>query len=94
MSFLIKLLISLSYVIVILFIGCHVYNLIRYTRILRVGLVNLSVRCLHETELIDSCEGCKRVDKSDVRTFGSLNRTHTSVMRIMHISNLESGSVS
>ena len=53
-----------------------------------------AVWCLNKSVLIDSCIRCKRVDQTDVRTFRCLDRAHSSVMGVMDISNLESGSVS
>ena len=93
-SFFVQRLVGLRYMVIILFIGCHINNLVSYYRIGRVCFVNLSVRSLNKTILIDSCIGSKRVDKTDVRTLRSLDRTHTSIMRIVNVSNLESGSVS
>ena len=94
MSFFVQRLVGLCYMVIILFISGHIYNLICYTRILRICFVDLTVRCLDKSVLIDSCIRCKGVDQTDVRTFRGLNRAHSSVMGVMDISNLESGSVS
>ena len=94
MSFFVQRLIRLCYMVIILFISSHIYNLICYTRILRICFVDLAVWCLNKSVLIDSCIRCKRVDQTDVRTFRCLDRAHSSVMGVMDISNLESGSVS
>ena len=94
MSLFVQRLIRLCYMVIIFLIRCHVYNLIGYTRVGRICFVDLSVRCLYETVLIDSCIGCKGVDKTDVRSLRSLDRAHSSVMGVMYVSNLESGSVS
>ena len=59
MSFGIKLLISLCYVVVVLLVGCHVYNLFCDYRVLRISLVNLTVWSLYEAILIDSRIACK-----------------------------------
>ena len=79
-SFFVQRLIRLCYMVIILFICGHIYNLICYTRILRICFVDLTVRCLDKSVLIDSRIGCKRVDQTDVRTFRGLNRAHSSVM--------------
>ena len=50
-------------------------------RVGRICFVDLSVRCLYETVLIDSCIGCTGVDKTDVRSLRSLDRAPSSVMR-------------
>ena len=93
-SVLIQRLISLCYMVIILFICSHIYNLVCDTRILRIGFINYTVWSLHEAILIDSCIRCKGVDQTNVRTFRCLNRAHSSVMRVVDISYLESGSVS
>ena len=94
MAFFIKRSICLCYMVIILFISSHVYNFICNDRIHRVRLVNLTVWSLNKTIFINSCVSCKRVNQTDVRTLGSLYRTHSSVVGIVYISNLESGSVS
>ena len=94
MSLFVQRLIRLCYMVIIFLIRCHVYNLIGYTRVGRICFVDLSVRCLYETVLIDSCIGCKGVDQTDVRTFRGLDRAHTTIVRIVDISYLESCSVS
>jgi len=80
--------------VIILFICGHVDNFVGDTRIFRIGFIDFAVRCLYETVLIDSCIACKGVDQSDVRSLRGLNRTHSSVMGIMYVSYLESGTVS
>ena len=94
MSLCVKCLIRLCYMVVILFICCHVNNFVGYTRIHRICLINLTVRCLNKSVLIQLCIGCKGVDQTDVRSLRSLDRAHSSVMGIVNVSNLESGSVS
>ena len=93
-SLFIQWLIRLCYMVIIFLIRCHIYNLIGYTRVGRICFVNLSVRSLYEAVLIDPCIGCKGVDKTDVRSLRSLDRAHSSIVGIMYVSNLESGSVS
>ena len=94
MSVLIKGLGCLSYIVVILFIGCHVDNLIRNPGILRIAVVDLPVGRFHETVLIYTGKACQRVDESDVRSFGSLHGAHTSVVGIMDIPDFHAGTVS
>jgi len=94
MSFCVKCLIRLCYMVVILFISGHVNNFVSYTRIHRIRFINLTVRCLNKSVLIQLCIRCKGVDQTDVRTLRSLDRAHSSVMGIVNVSNLESGSVS
>ena len=59
MSFLIKRLVRLCYVVIILFIRCHVYNFFRNARIFWISFINLAVWCLYKTILIDSCIACQ-----------------------------------
>ena len=93
MSFFIQRLIRLSHMVVILFIGSHVYNFVCYPWILGIRLVDLSVRSLDKSIFIDPCIGSKGVDQTDVRSLRSLDRTHSSVMGVVDISNLKSGTV-
>ena len=39
------------------------------------------------------CIGCQRVDQTDVGTFRRLDRAHTSVVGVVYISHLRSGTV-
>ncbi len=80
-------------VVVILFVSCHVHDLIRDTGSVRVGLVDLAVRSLDESVLVDLCIRSQRVDQTDVRAFRCLNRAHPSIVRVMDIADLESGAV-
>ena len=93
MSFVIQLLIRLRNMITIFFICRHINNFIRNTRILRIRFVHLPVRSLNKSIFIDSCIRCQRVNQSDVRSFRRLNRTHSSVMGIVYVTDLESGTV-
>ena len=84
----------LSHMVVIFFIRSHVDDFVRNAGILRIGLIDLSVRCLYKAVFIDPCKGSKRVDQTDVGTFGGLNGAHSSVVCIVDVSYLESGTVS
>ena len=94
MSFCIQCFVRLCYMIIIFFVRGHVDYFVGNAGVLRIGLVDLTIRSLYETIFINSCITCKRVDQTDVRTFGCLDRTHSSIMRVMYISNLESGTIS
>ena len=94
MTLFIQKLIRLCHMIIILFIRCHVDYFIRDTRILWIWFINLTVWSFNETILINTRITCQWVDQTDVRTFRRLNWTHTSIVRIMNVSNLESGTVS
>ena len=93
MTFCVKCLVRLCNSIFILLISREVNYLIGYARICRICLVHLTVRSLDKTIFINACIRCQRVDQTDVWSLRSLYRTHTSVMRIMDISYLESGTV-
>ena len=57
-------------------------------------LVDLAVRSLDESVLVDDSVSCERTDKSDVRTFRCLDRAHSSVVGVMYVSDLHAGSFS
>ena len=76
---------------VILHIGSHVNYFICYNA---CSLVYLSVGSLDEAVLIDPCESSQIGDKSDIRTFRGLDRTHSSVVAVVNVTYLESGTVS
>ena len=94
MSFRIELLIRLSHMVIILFVRRHIDYFVCYDRIFRVRLVNLPVRSLDKSVFIDSGICRKGVDQTDIRTFRSLDRTHSSVVGIMNVADLKSGTVS
>ena len=94
MSVFIQCLIRLSHVITVFFVCCHVNDFVRYDRIIRICLVNSAVWSLYKSILIDAGIRCQRVDQTDVRTFGRLDRTHSSIMGIVNVSDFESGTVS
>ena len=59
-----------------------------------VLLIYDPVRSLYETILVDHTIGGQRTDQANVWTFWSLDRAHSAVMRLMDISDFESGSLS
>ena len=79
--------------IIVFFVRCHIDDLIGDHRIFRISLVNLSVRSLYKAVLVDPRIACKVVDQSDIWSFRSLYGTHSSVMGIMHIADLKSGTI-
>ena len=94
MAFLIQGLVGLGHHEVIFLVRGQVYNLIRYPWIGRVrGLIHHTVRRLDEAVLVHPCIGCQGVDQTDVRTFRRLDGTHTTVMCIVYVTYLESGTV-
>ncbi len=93
MSFFIQRLIRLCYMVIIFFIRSHVNYFICYSRVLWICLINTTIRSFHKTIFINSRIRCKRVDQTDVWSLRSLDRTHSSVMRIMYVSNFKSGTI-
>ena len=93
MSLCIQSLIRLCHMIIIFFIRSHIYDFIRNDRILRICLVDLSVRSLDKSVLVDSRIACQRVDQTDVRSLRRLDRTHSSVMGIVNVTDLKSCTV-
>ncbi len=90
---LVQRLVSLCYMVLILLVRGQVNDLVKDDRIVGLGLVDLAVRRLDKTVFVDPCIGCKGVDQTDVRTFGGLDRAHTTVVRIVDVSNLETCTV-
>ena len=56
--------------------------------------VNNLVGSFNKAVVVDSCVACKIRDKTDVGAFRSLDRTHTSVVAVVNVSDFEVGSVS
>ena len=79
--------------VVILFVCSHINYFRSYTRISRIRTIDNTIRCLNESILVNTSIGCQRVDQTDVGSFRSLNRAHTSIMGVVDISNLESGTI-
>ena len=94
MSFFIQLLIRLRYVVIVFLVRSHIFYLIGNPRVLRIRFIDLTIRCLHESILVDPCERSQGVDQTDVRSLRCLDGAHSSVMGIVYVSNLESGTVS
>ena len=80
--------------VVILFVSCHIYNFFCDNRVLRIIVIDLTIRSLDKSIFINSCITCKRVDQTNVRSLRCLDRAHSSIMRVVYISYLESGTVS
>ena len=58
-----------------------------------VFLVDLAIRCLNETVLVNSGIAGQRADQTDVRTFRSLNRADTGIMAVVHVTDFERSTV-
>ena len=53
-----------------------------------------TIRCFNKSVFVHDPVCCQGADQTDVRTFWSLDRTHSSIVRMMYISNLETSSFS
>ncbi len=93
MAFRVQRLVCLSHMVIVFFICRHVYNFIGDNRVCRVIVVDLTVRSLHKPILVNPCIAGQRVDQTDIRTLGRLDRAHPSVMGIMYVTNLKSGTI-
>ncbi len=94
MSFRVQGLTCLGHMVIVLFVRSHIYHLLRDHRILRVGFIHLSVRRFNESVFIYPGIACQVVDQTDVRAFRGLYGAHPPVMGIMHVTHLESRTVS
>ena len=76
---------------VLLFLGSEIYHLV----IVEVGnsVLHLSIRSLDESEMVNLCIYTERRDKSDVRTFRTLDRTQTTIVCIVNVTHLKSGTL-
>ena len=80
---------------IIIFLICrHIDSLVRNARVLRIALVDLTVRRLHKSILVNPRIGSQRVDQTDVRSLRRLNGAHSAVVGIVYVTHLESGTVS
>ena len=55
------------------------------------GVFNLAIRGLNETEFVNLRINAKRRNQTDVRTFRRLNRTETTIVGVVYVTNLETG---
>ena len=74
-----------------LFLGCQIDDIV----IAEVGntVLHLTVGCLNEAELIDLCIHTERRNQTDVWSFRALDRTQTTVVCIVYVTNLETGTL-
>ena len=57
------------------------------------AVCHLTVRSLDKAKLINLCINAKRRNQADVRTFRGFNRTKTSVVSVVNVAHLETGTV-
>ena len=89
-SLVVKRLVCLSYDIFILNVCRHVNDLVGDDMAL---LIDLAVRSLDEAVIAYARIGRKVRDKTDIRTFGRLDRAHTAVMGVVNVTDVEGGAV-
>ena len=87
----IKRFVSLSYNVIILNIGSHINNLVGYNACF---LINLAVWSFDKAIFIKTAVTSKIRDKTDIRAFRCLYRTHTAVVGIVYVTNFETCTVS
>jgi hypothetical protein len=56
-------------------------------------VLDLAVRTLDETELVDAGIDAQRRDQTDVRTFRRLDRADAAVMAAVHVAHFEAGAL-
>ena len=56
-------------------------------------MIHAAIRCFNEAELADARISRKVGNQTDVRTFGSLDGTHTAVLSVVNVADLEGGTV-
>ena len=83
--------ITLSYYKVFFFLSCQVNNII----IIEVYFTffYFTIRCRDETEVIDFCVDTQRRDQTNVWTLRSFNRTKTTIVSIVNVTNFETCTV-
>ena len=83
--------------VVVLDVGCHVLDFVRYSvaygAVFESFVNDLAVRSFDKAVLGYLCVCCEVGDKTDVRTFGSLDRAHSSVVRVVNVADFKGSSV-
>ena len=74
--------------VVLFFSGVVVDDLVGHAT-----LDDLAVRRLNEAVVVDPCVGRERTNEADVRAFRGLDGAHTSVVRGVHVSDFEAGTL-
>ena len=74
----------------ILAVSSHIFYFVEH---LAGFFVHAAVWCLYKAVFVDSCKGSQVGDQTDVRTFRGLYRAHSSVVAVMYVTDLKSGTV-
>src|SRR3954453_18925505 len=80
--------IGLGHQIIFFAITGQIFNLVGYATV-----VHLPIRRFDKPEFIDPGKRRHRADETDVRAFRRFDRANASVMRWMHVADLESGAI-
>ena len=89
MAFRVKFRIRLRDLEIVFLVRGQILDLGRDDRIRRIGLVDDAVRRLDESVTVLTRIRRERVDQTDVRTFRRFNGTHSAIMRIVNVPDLE-----
>ena len=68
-------------------LGCEVNHIVIVQ--IHLAILHLAVGSLDEAEVVNLCIHAKRRDKTDVRTFRSLDRAKTAIVGVVYVSHLE-----
>ena len=82
---------SLSHEFVVLVLSGHILHTL--FREVYHAVYDLAVGSLDKSEVVNFCENAERRNKTDVRTFRSLDRAETSVVGIVYVAHLETCTV-
>ncbi len=83
--------VSLSYDVLIFFVRRKIIDVVGYYA---GSFINFTVRSFDKSVFVDFRVGRQGSDKTDVLTFRSFDRTHSSVMGVVNVTNFEAGSFS
>ena len=83
--------VSLSYIVSIFFFCSQINYIFRHVHF---SIAHLSIRCLDESHAVHFGMYTKRRDQTNVWTFWSLNGTQTTVVSVVNVTYLETGSFS
>ena len=90
-SIIIQRSITLSYNLILLFFGRQINDMV----IVKIHFTtsNFAVRSFDKAKIIDLCIHTQRRNQTNVRSFRRFNRTQTSIVCIVHVTHLKSGTV-
>ena len=83
--------VTLCYYLVLLVLGRQIYDMVVVQ--IHHAILYLTIRGLDETKVVDLRIDTERRDQTDVRTFRRLNRTETTVVGVVYVTYLETGTI-